>query len=237
MLAPCSAPAPARKRLVAAPHPQPMLVLPAEAQPERPRSASLRPKSQRANAGVARRGARRSPKRKPEAKDQGTRGSLKGVPKPGARIAHQGPKHERKRTWARHQGRLVAIVLPLTDKPRVGSWTGRASAPAISEGRGALHPDRPSGPKIRGGGQAQAEFGSRTAAGEGLGHTMPGLAHVQTRAAIRGHTEGRDSRDKPRSRGRSTSAHALSSAISFPIQAVPCSLLSGSPLLNDAEST
>ena len=58
-------------------------------------------------------------------------------------------------------------------------------------GRGAPHPDRSPGPKIRGGGRAEAEFGSRSATGKGRGH-RPGPAHVQTRMVVRGHIAGRD---------------------------------------------
>ena len=40
-------------------------------------------------------------------------------------------------------------------------------------------------------GRAEVEFGSRPAKGEGRGH-RPGLPHVHTRAAVKGHTVGRE---------------------------------------------
>ena len=72
--------------------------------------------------------------------------------------------------------------------------------------RGAPHPDRPSGPKIRAGGRAEAEFDIRPATGEGRGGEakgwdwptprlgrwsgatqQAGTDVALTRAAIRGH--------------------------------------------------
>ena len=76
------------------------------------------------------------------------------------------------------------------DKPRAGSWTGWASALEPAGERGELHPDRSPGPKIRGRSRAEAEFGSRPATGKDRGR-RPGLAHVQTRTVVTGHTARR----------------------------------------------
>ena len=96
------------------------------------------------------------------------------------------------RQGGQHPGRRsAATVRPRADKPRAGSWTGRARAPELAGGRGAPHPYRSPGPQIRGGGRPEAEFGSRQATGEGRGHRS-GLTHTQTRAAVTGHTAGRD---------------------------------------------
>ena len=83
------------------------------------------------------------------------------------------------------------------------SWIGRASAPELAHGRGAPHPDRSPGPKIRGGGRAEAEFAAQPRAkAEAMGRECPtsrlgrwsGATQqpetdvAQTRVAIRGHS-------------------------------------------------
>ena len=123
----------------------------------------------------------------------------------------------------------------------VSSWTGRAGALELAGGRGAPHPDRPTGPSTRsgdrqprsdyrptgygsnrvgtcehGGTQEPGHSCSIPASGEGRGRG-PGLAHAQTRAVVEGHAAGRDGR-RPDPSGNQGPPHCLAGSNSLQTQ-------------------
>ena len=160
----------------------------------------------------SRRTTGRQAKGRPGASDSGLAGG-QGVPltgrpsgpTPGATAGSQspgGPRADKPRVgWV--TGRASAHSWPAgkhSAPPGPGTHPGRGGRQSASHGpaagpgglapleaaggRGAPHPDRSPGPKIRGGGRAEAEFGSCSATGKGRGH-RPGPAHVQTRMVVR----------------------------------------------------